>query len=469
MATEMLTVPARILNAPQITFGKNKVSTKEGGWNLAKQQFSRGAVLRGIFTGFQIKEGSRTPQTQNFAQCLEKLASEMDSYGITVKERRPPLAPLVLPALNKENADNIKASLDIKFKDMDAKGVQWCLIAIPSHHKLLYSLIKLVGDIKYGIQTVLIKDENCGKLAPSPDLGLIGNLALKFCAKAGGQAWSVQQTALKLIDKDTMVVGIDVTHPSPDSQRKAPSIAAIVASYDANLSGWTADVRIQASRVEMVEGLAELMEGRLQVFCKKNNGRLPTKILIYRDGVSEGQFKLVLNTEFPSIVKALDALYGASAKHPKVSIVIVGKRHHTRFYPTARAHADVQQPKFSGGPERGSFNTVPGTVVDRHITGYGDQVWDFYLQPHKALQGTARPAHYIVIKNEMGFSAADIEKTVSLKPPKPNENDLINNYADFGNVLWLPSCHQSSVDCNSGVLCRSCRRERCSVLVLGHA
>jgi hypothetical protein len=58
-----------------------------------------------------------------------------------------------------------------------------------------------------------------------------------------------------------------------------------------------------------------------------------------------------------------------------------------------------------------SFNTLPGTIVDRHITGYGEGAFDFYLQPHKALQGTARPAHYVVIKDENKISAADLEKT----------------------------------------------------------
>ena len=26
--------------------------------------------------------------------------------------------------------------------------------------------------------------------------------------------------------------------------------------------------------------------------------------------------------------------------------------------------------------------------------------WDFFLQAHKCLQGTAKPAHYIVLRNE---------------------------------------------------------------------
>lgn len=59
-----------------------------------------------------------------------------------------------------------------------------------------------------------------------------------------------------------------------------------------------------------------------------------------------------------------------------------------------------------------SFNPKPGVVVDRHITGYGERLWDFYLQPHRALQGTAKPAHYIVIKNEIGFGHEQLEKLV---------------------------------------------------------
>jgi hypothetical protein len=51
-------------------------------------------------------------------------------------------------------------------------------------------------------------------------------------------------------------------------------------------------------------------------------------------------------------------------------------------------------------------------VVDRHVTGYGEGIWDFYLQPHKVLQGTAKPAHYVVLKDEIGFTHEKFEKLV---------------------------------------------------------
>lgn len=48
---------------------------------------------------------------------------------------------------------------------------------------------------------------------------------------------------------------------------------------------------------------------------------------------------------------------------------------------------------------QGSGKLKPGTVFDRGMTEEG--VWDFYLQSHKVLQGTARPAHYVIVLDEI--------------------------------------------------------------------
>lgn len=51
---------------------------------------------------------------------------------------------------------------------------------------------------------------------------------------------------------------------------------------------------------------------------------------------------------------------------PKLTIVVCGKRHHTRFYPTDAEHAAAD-----GNPR-------PGTVVDRGVTAVYE--YDFFLQ-----------------------------------------------------------------------------------------
>lgn len=48
-----------------------------------------------------------------------------------------------------------------------------------------------------------------------------------------------------LTKKKTMMVGIDVTHPGPNSREGTPSIAAVVANIDDNFVQFPASLRIQ--------------------------------------------------------------------------------------------------------------------------------------------------------------------------------------------------------------------------------
>ena len=232
---------------------------------------------------------------------------------------------------------------------------------------------------------------------------------MKFNLKAGGINQVIDPAKLGIVSEGkTMVVGmssfckvyiaianfmpgIDVTHPSPGSKEDAPSAAAIVASCDKFLGQWPCDYSIQESRKEMVTALQTLFLGRLKMWAKKNpSSRLPENIIVYRDGVSEGQFQSVLDEELPLMRNACRQMYPPEATKqgfPKFSIIICGKRHHTRFYPTSTDDCDK------------SSNCKPGTVIDRGVTETRN--WDFFLQPHACLQGTARPCHYYVILDEV--------------------------------------------------------------------
>ena len=139
-------------------------------------------------------------------------------------------------------------------------------------------------------------------------------------------------------------------------------------------------------------------------FEKKQTNQAPKRIIFFRDGVSEGQFKQVLEKELPLIQGLFETLpanmyrllirdsLGACKEvgiTPKITIVIVGKRHHVRFFPS------------SGVADR-SGNCPAGTVVDRDVVHPTE--FDFYLQSHGGLLGTSRPAHYSVLYDENGFS-----------------------------------------------------------------
>lgn len=301
------------------------------------------------------------------------------------------------------------------------------LCILPFSDVAIYNSIKTIADSKVGIHTVCVKAENFVKTMRQEQY--FGNVSLKFNLKAGGINQTLDSAKLGIISEGkTMVVGLDVTHPSPGSDPSAPSVAGIVCSVDKWLGQWPSDFLVQDPRKEMVTGLEKLMMSRLDVWRKKNP-QLPENILIYRDGVSEGQYSQVLEDELPLIRNACRQKYPATVTKqglPRISIIICGKRHHTRFYPVSEETASK------------TSNCQPGTVVDRGVTEARN--WDFYLQAHQCLQGTARSAHYYVVLDEIfrfskqktNITAADAledlthnmshlfgraTKTVSLCPP----------------------------------------------------
>lgn len=165
----------------------------------------------------------------------------------------------------------------------------------------------------------------------------------------------------------------------------------------------------------MIQDFAAMMIERLLLYQRRMKS-LPERLILFRDGVSEGQFDQVLEQELPQIKDAFRRVY-KDAKQPQTMICICGKRHHARFYPLNDNEATR------------NGNTKPGTIVDK---GIGDVYrFDFYLQAHNGLQGTVKATHYTVVYDEIGFSADMIQqgthsasysytratKAVSLIPP----------------------------------------------------
>lgn len=286
---------------------------------------------------------------------------------------------------------------------------RFVLVILPYNDTAIYNSIKTVADTKAGIHTVCVVGSKFMKKERQEQY--FGNVSLKFNLKAGGINQTVDPSKLGIISEGkTMVVGIDVTHPSPGSRDTAPSVAGIVASIDKVLGQWPSEFSVQESRKEMVSSLENMFLSRLKLW-QKHNKDLPENILIYRDGVSEGQYQLLLDQELPLIRNACARVYPSTKKgFPKISIIVCGKRHHTRFYPTKEDEADR------------SSNCLPGTVVDRSVTE--SRNWDFFLQPHACLQGTARTGHYYVILDEI-FSQRPVK--APLRNPADVLEDLTHN------------------------------------------
>ncbi len=120
----------------------------------------------------------------------------------------------------------------------------------------------------------------------------------------------------------------------------------------------------------------------------------PEHLIIFRDGVSEGEINSVVEREFSQVkgmpfhtgmyditlICMADAIRqgwshkGMPRTRPNVTFIVVGKRHHIRFFPSQKGTGDR------------SKNCPAGFIVDDKITAPG--IFDFYLQSHGGILGS---------------------------------------------------------------------------------
>lgn len=80
------------------------------------------------------------------------------------------------------------------------------------------------------------------------------------------------------------------------------------------------------------------------------NHNLPEKIVVYRDGVSDGQLKAVEDFEIPQLLKCFETF---PRYEPKMAFIVVQKRISTTLY-------SCSGDRFGTPP--------PGTILDHTVT-----------------------------------------------------------------------------------------------------
>lgn len=193
-------------------------------------------------------------------------------------------------------------------------------------------------------------------------------IALQMNCKLGGELWTVDIPL-----KNLMVIGIDVYH---DASRGKKSIAGFVASISPHMSRWYSRVVMQSRGEELVRGLKLCLQAAVKKF-HEINGSLPEKIIVFRDGVGDGDMRMISDFEIPQFFEGF-SMFGADYK-PKFSVVVVQKRVNARVM---RVQQKLENPS-------------PGTILDNVITKRG--WYDYYLVSQHVNQGTVTPTHYMVV------------------------------------------------------------------------
>ncbi|KAK8664528.1 hypothetical protein V6N13_084313 [Hibiscus sabdariffa] len=271
-----------------------------------------------------------------------------------------------------------------------------------------YGCLKFVSETKVGIMTQCCLSAGANQAKDQ----YLANLALKINAKLGGHNVEIVEPLLRFKGGgDVMFIGADVNHPGKNST--SPSIAAVVASMSLPAANrYAARICPQDHRSEKIQDFSNMCLELVESYYKLNK-RMPGKIVIFRDGVSETQFDMVLNEELADVKRAFQAMN----YFPTVTLIVAQKRHHTRFFPMH---------KQDGGS---SGNVPPGTVIDSTVVDPSG--FHFHLFSQYGMIGTSKSTQYHVLWDEHGFSSDHIQqlihsmcftsarctKSVSLIPP----------------------------------------------------
>ncbi|KAF8319797.1 Piwi-domain-containing protein [Clavulina sp. PMI_390] len=443
--------PARMLAPPSLHFGTDrggKHITKEpinGRWDFMNKPYHRPGVIRGwaivamvpplppnnLMPDWMLNEFGKGLHQTLLNRGLDVQIPPHIKTGINLANVAVELNGLV-DQIIRDNDKWARAHKGYNGSEPALSGSQVllvCVVVFPN--PTVREAVKKWSDIDGGIATQIVKqDKMANQGNRKVDSQYLNNVALKINCKMGGSNSSITNRWFSSpVDNPprTMILGIDVTHPAPDSE--SPSIAALV--YNKSpfaLDDYAATTRVQQKRVETVQDFAGMAKEALiqhetafRELAKRRRIELrdkfypPHRIIIFRDGVSEGEFQPVFTAE----MRALNELFrSVNLPLPKVTFIVVGKRHHIRFIAAPDGDRD----------QNDKGNLKSGLVVDDQIVH--PLYRDFYLQSQRPLMGTSRSAHYTVLYDDNNISQDELQSLCF---------DLCHMYGRATNAVSIPA------------------------------
>ncbi|KAI3981946.1 hypothetical protein MKX01_018852 [Papaver californicum] len=469
ISDKLASLEARVLPAPWLKYhdsGKEKDCLPQvGQWNMMNKKMINGSTVN-YWACINFSQSVQENTVRGFCQELAQMCQVSG-----MEFNREPVMP-IYSARPDQVEKALKHVYDAALNKLKGKELDLLIAILPDNNGSLYGDLKRICETDLGLISQCCLTKHVFKLSKQ----YLANVSLKINVKMGGRntvlldalCWKIPLVS----DIPTIIFGADVTHPET-GEDSSPSIAAVVASQDwPEVTKYAGLVSAQAHRQELIQDLFKTWHDpqrgtvtggmiryvtkiktlqlntkskelaasisvsftpkldhcrELLISFRKATGQKPLRIIFYRDGVSEGQFYQVLLYELDAIRKACASL--EPNYQPRVTFVIVQKRHHTRLY--ANNHKDRSSTDKSGNILPGNnkcFNSdtlhvlflafsslfieqlcvsYAGTVVDSKICHPTE--FDFYLCSHAGIQGTSRPAHYHVLWDENNFSADEIQ------------------------------------------------------------
>jgi len=332
---------------------------------------------------------------------------------------------------NEVDVDGIAAEPDLIVGEEEVECPAIVFVYLRDDNTSTYSAVKMVSHFVHGVPSSCAVSTKFSKQR-NPDQ-YCSNIALKVNAKLAnsanqGRAWDTASCGHDHIpwmsEVPTLVMGISL---SSGLGSDSTSIVSGSACLDKGCMQFAQDVKIQ-TKTELIDGetLISLTKTLLMHYKLYNKGVCPQRVLVYRDGVSEGTFDRAKLIEIQSIRTALQEFkkenspdYNCSRNCKSgcqfccapITYVVCMTQHNIRVVPAS--------------PDRNyKNNVISGTCLDHTIMDFKNTLqissdetpnnvdgikifsepnsagYDFLLTSQGGLKGTSKPIYYRIILNE---------------------------------------------------------------------
>ncbi|XP_044254277.1 piwi-like protein Ago3 [Tribolium madens] len=353
LADDTLELQARVLPQEAVYFGGPDPEARKytGGsdWNKAMADNKLTGPVN--ITNWQLYYTRRDQKyAANFAQTIVRLSKGMgciigDPHHIVLDDDR---SETYMTSIR----DNVQ-------------NTQVAVFICPTLRADRYSIIKKMCCVNIPVASQVILSKTLSN--PQKVRTIIHKIAMQITCKLGGTLWSV-----KIPVSGWMVCGIDVYHGANNQ-----SVCGFVGSINGSLTKYYSKAMFQDGEI----GDFFKMPFRKMLQEKKDKeGSFPSKVIVFRDGLGDGQLEHCKKYEVSQLQEVIKELNIDTT----ITFVVVQKRINTRIFRM------VNETTFDNPPS--------GTVVDTMVTRR--QFYDFFLVPQSVRQGTVNPTHYVVLLDE---------------------------------------------------------------------
>ncbi|XP_025268827.1 piwi-like protein Siwi [Camponotus floridanus] len=381
----LLEVPARVLAPERLVFARNnKINCVEGDWTRQMQRAH-------LFNTVHLKQWI-VIANQRDDQSVKKFLANLStvSNGISFRFEYPQIHYL------RDDKSSVYAEILEHILSRSTPDLVFCVVS--NNRVDRYAAIKKKCCVDRPVPSQVMLQKNLdGRNA----MTIATKVAIQMNCKLGGAPWYIEWPLRGL-----MTIGFDICH---DSNTKGRDFLAMVATIDQTLTRYYSSITLYHNSEELVEQLCTNVCKAVQAYRSLNRA-LPMYLVIYRDGVSEGQIPQVCENEVEGLKKKLEEIY--YGPNFKMIFIIVSKRVNVRLFEKRN-------------------NPKIGTVVDDVITS--PFKYDFFLVSQNVRQGTVSPTSYNIISDNTSLNV-DVIQNLTYK--------LTHMYYNCSSTVRVPApCH----------------------------